>query len=494
MLHAAVEASHGTSPQPASAAALRPTSDRPCRIAVIGAGFSGALTAIHLLWNCRPGERVYLVEKSGRLGQGLAYATGNPEHLLNVRASRMSAFEDEPDHFLRWLRRLPAEEREAVGVHTSAGTFVRRSVYGDYIQSLLRDAISRQGGSRNLFIVSDEAVALRPIVGGLDLETACGRCYGVDAAILALGNFPPAQIGGLSGALSPWDPRSLNGLDPERPVLLVGTGLTMVDVCLELLARGFKGPIHALSRRGLLPQPHASTPVQYDIRLEAADRRSLLRLLVALRRAVASAQAAGVGWHAVMDSLRPHVQPLWQELSCADRHRFLRHLRPWWDIHRHRMAPTVARTIDAARSSGRLDILAGRIDHVEPATDGFCVHWKQRGGATGKPLDVQRIINCTGPEVDVTRVDDSLVQQLLADGLVRSDPWQLGFDASADGAIIQRDGQISKRLFAVGPVARGALWEVTSVAEIRSQAEQVAMAALDAARRDACEALSRGMS
>ncbi len=493
MLQAAFGASHGTSLEPASAT-LRPTSDRPCRIAVIGAGFSGALTAIHLLWNARPGERIYLVEKSGRLGQGLAYATGNPEHLLNVRASRMSAFEEEPDHFLRWLKRLPAEERDSATAHTPAGTFVRRSVYGEYIQSLLRDAITRQGGSRNLFIISDEAVALRPILSGLDLETACGRCYGVDAAILALGNFPPARTGSLSDALSPWESHALDGLDPARPVLLVGTGLTMVDTCLELLARGFQGPIHALSRRGLLPLPHAAIPAPWDIRFEAPDSRSLLHLLRSVRRAVAAADAAGIGWHAVLDALRPQVQSLWQSLSAADRHRFLRHLRPWWDVHRHRLAPTVAATIRAARSAGRLNILAGRIERVVPADSGSRVYWNRRGGTAGQPLDVQCVINCTGPEVDVTRLNDPLLRQLLADGMVRPDPWRLGLDASAQGSIVRRDGDVSQRLFAVGPVARGALWEVTSVPDIRSQAEQVAMAALGAARRDACEARSCGMS
>lgn len=337
----------------------------------------------------------------------------------------------------------------------------------------------------------------RPIIGGLDLETACGRCHGVDAAILALGNFPPARTGNLADALSPWESHALDGLDgldPARPVLLVGTGLTMVDTCLELLARGFQGPIHALSRRGLLPLPHAATPAPWDVRLEAADRRSLLHLLRAVRRAVAAADAAGIGWHAVLDALRPQVQSLWQTLSAVDRHRFLRHLRPWWEVHRHRLAPTVAGTIRAARSAARLNILAGRIERIVPAESGARVYWSRRGGTAGQPLDVQCVINCTGPEVDVTRVNDPLLRQLLADGLVRPDPWRLGLDASAQGGIARRDGEVSQRLFAVGPVARGALWEVTSVPDIRSQAEQVAMAALGAARRDAGGARSCGMS
>ncbi|HMR29615.1 MAG TPA: FAD/NAD(P)-binding protein [Geminicoccaceae bacterium] len=472
-------------PAPTAATPYHAGSDRPCRIAVIGAGFSGALTAIHLLWHCRPGERVYLVEKSGRLGQGLAYATANPQHLLNVRASRMSAFEDEPDHFLRWLDQLPPAEREAAGVSTGAGIFVRRSVYGDYIQSLLRDAINRLGGARNLFIVTDSAVGLKPIDGGLDLETACGRCYGVDAAVLALGNFPPDNSDAPSQAGSPWDPQVLDRLDPGRPLLLLGTGLTMVDICIELLGRGFTGPIHAMSRRGQLPQPHAPAPTWSGLHLDAEDRRSVASLLRAVRRCVAEAREQGVGWRSVMDSLRPHIQLLWQEMSPADRHRFLRHLRPWWDSHRHRVAPTIARVLDGARAEGRLKVLAGRLERLEPDGAGIVAHWTQRGGVAGEPIAVQRVINCTGPGGDLTRVDDPLVQQLLRDGLARQDRWRLGLETSGAGAIVGHDGRPSARLFGVGPVTRGTFWEITSVPDIRQQAEQVALLALDAARRHA---------
>ncbi len=466
----------------------RDVSDRSCRVAVIGGGLSGALTAIHLLWHCRPGERVYLVEKSGRLGQGLAYSTANPQHLLNVRASRMSAFEDEPDHFLRWLDRLPAEEREAAGVSTGAGIFVRRNVYGQYIQHLLRDAINRLGGARNLFLVTDAAVGLRPIEGGLDLETAGGRRYGVDSAVLALGNFPPSSGHEPYEVGNPWDQEMLDRLDPGRPVLLLGTGLTMVDVCLDLIARGFRAPIYALSRRGQLPQAHAPAPSWDGLHLDAEDRRSVSHLLRAIRRSVTEARSQGVGWRSVMDALRPHVQLLWQEMTPADRHRFLRHLRPWWDSHRHRLAPTIARMLDGARAERRLEVLAGRIDRLEPAGGDVAVHWQQRGGAPGEPITVQRVINCTGPGGDLAKVEDPLVRQMLRDGLVQPDRWRLGLETSGAGAVVQRDGSVSPRLFGVGPVTRGTFWEITSVTDIRQQAEQVARVALDAARRNAATA------
>jgi uncharacterized NAD(P)/FAD-binding protein YdhS len=302
------------------------------RVAVIGGGVSGALTAIHLLWRCRPEDRVYLVERGDRLGPGVAYSTTDPLHLLNVRADNMSAFADEPDHFARWLRNLPEPERAEAGRKTLAGLFVRREVYGRYVQELLRDAIGRQGGAQNLYIVNDSATALRPRPGGgLLLETALGRAYEVDAAVLAVGNFPPGGARMPRYVDDPWAPGALDGVASDgRPVLLLGTGLTSVDVALALLERGLKAPVYALSRRGLLPQAHAPSTPWAGLRLDAEDRRSVATLCRAVRREVGRAAGAGVDWRCVVDALRPHVQDAVAGAGPAAA-RFVRHLRPWWE-------------------------------------------------------------------------------------------------------------------------------------------------------------------
>jgi uncharacterized NAD(P)/FAD-binding protein YdhS len=458
---------------------------------VIGAGFSGVLVTLHLLWRCGRNDRIYLVERAPRLGQGSAYATGNPRHLLNVRIENMSAFADEPDHFVRWLAALPEAEREAAGVRSFAGTFVRRQVYGAYIQHVLQDSITRLGGGRNLHLVPDAATALRPLEDGLLLETAGGRPYRMDAAVLALGNFPPdhSQMAGYFG--DPWHPGAVRDLKPGRPVLLIGSGLTMIDVCLALLDQGFDGPIFALSRRGLLPHAHAAAPRWDGLRLTAEDRRSLASLCRAMRREARRAAARGVDWRSVVDALRPHTQLLWQELSPADKRRFLRHLRSWWEIHRHRVAPPVAAQIAAAREGGALRILSGRLEGIEPVDADLLATWRPRGAAGSQQLQVQRVINCSGPATDYERVGDPLVAQLIEAGLARPDPYRLGLHATDQGSLIGRDGQPSPRLFGAGPIVRGTLWEIVSVAEIRSQAEEVAVATLAAARKSASAVATR---
>lgn len=453
-----------------------------CRIAVIGAGFSGVMTAIHLLWRCSPGERVYLVERSGRIGPGLAYGSGHPRHLVNVRAENMSAFEDEPDHFLRWLGGLEHGAEEETGERTIAGTFVRRSVYGHYIQDLLREAITRQDGGDNLFLVADDATAVRRAGEKFELVTASGRTHTVDAVVLALGNLPTASPVLPGFVPNPWVEGALAGLRPDEAVVLLGTGLTMADSVLAMADGGFTGPIHAISRRGLLPQGHGPAPAWEGLRLTADDRRSLLSLFTAVRREVRRAAADGIGWRAVIDAARPHLQLLWSELTPADKARFLRHVRPWWEVHRHRMAPTVAATLSALRASGALKIHAGRIAAMVPENERLLVRWHPRHGGEERQVLAQRVIDCTGLATDCSRFADLLMRQLLEDGLVRPAPLRLGVDCTSYGAILDRNGHASGRLFAVGPISRGALWEIMAVPEIRTQAEQVATAVLTAAR------------
>jgi uncharacterized NAD(P)/FAD-binding protein YdhS len=271
-------------------------------------------------------------------------------------------------------------------------------------------------------------------------------------------------------------------------VLLIGSGLTMIDVCLALLDQGFDGPIFALSRRGLLPHPHGAAPRWDGLRLDAGDRRSLASLCAAMRREARRAAAEGFDWRSAVDALRPHTQLLWQELAPADKRRFLRHLRSWWEIHRHRIAPSVAAQIGAARERGSLRILSGRLEEIDPSDHGLLATWRPRGVADPQRLQVQRVINCSGPETDCERVADSLVAQLLETGLARPDPHRLGLHATAQGSLIGRDGEPSRRLFGAGPIVRGSLWEIVSVPEIRSQAEQVAIVALGAARKSASAA------
>jgi uncharacterized NAD(P)/FAD-binding protein YdhS len=446
---------------------------QPHSIAVIGAGFSGTLLTLHLLRHCPPATSIRLIEQSPGFGTGLAYATACSEHRLNVPAGRMSAFPDRPRDFLDWLERQPAGVLG--GQIPDAGSFVPRQLYGRYLQSLLTDAI-RTSPEGRLELVRGKTLAISRERTGLMLCLAEGRTLMVSSAVIATGNNTPADpLPALRGTPlyrpNPWACDVVDGIAPGGTVLLVGTGLTMIDTVLQLLDRGHDGPIHALSRRGLMPHAHARLPST----VPAFERRDIPHRFSDLVRFIRTRSRqtieAGGSWHAVVDALRPVTQEIWRTASVSDRRRFLTHLRPWWDVHRHRVAPSIADRIEAARASGQLYIHAGRITGFALAGNAAEVSWRPRGKSATQSLHVDRLINCTGPETDIARSPDPLFQSLLSTGMARPDPLGLGFDVTEDGRF---RGNASDQLFGVGPICRSALWEITAVPDIRAQCESLA--------------------
>jgi uncharacterized NAD(P)/FAD-binding protein YdhS len=450
-------------------------------IAVVGAGFSGTLLALHLLRQCSPNIRILLAERNEQFGRGAAYATGNSSHLLNVPASRMSAFQSRPDDFLDWLRRLPAEERE--GVEPSPTTFVPRSIFGRYIQDLLTSEMKSAVHCGRLDLMRGDITDIDARSGGLTLSCGDGKALPVDRVVLAIGNFPPSPPPVADPSFydtaayrpDPWASDLLDGLDVHAPVLLIGTGLTMIDTVVSLLDRGHEGPIIALSRRGLLPHNHLKGPARTGLPENEHLPTRVNALARFLRARSLEADAAGGCWQAVIDELRPLTTDIWQTMSLGDRTRFLRHMRPWWDTHRHRISGPVAARIAQARERGQLSILAGRIRGYATGEDGLVeVSYLPRFKDTLATVRAVRIINCSGPESDFGRIRDPLVRRLLDKGLVRPDPLSLGLDVTQNCALLDRDGSISRRLFAVGPVTKGTFWEMTAVPDIRQQAEFLA--------------------
>jgi uncharacterized NAD(P)/FAD-binding protein YdhS len=446
-------------------------------ITIVGAGFSGTMLSLHLLRHCAPGTHVRLIERRRQFGPGLAYSTDNPNHLLNVPAGRMSAFADQPTHFLDWLRSQPLGEFG--GIMPDSSSFVPRRLFGRYIRQTLHDGLRARSPVHLELLHGDVAsVTAEPL--GLRLHIEGGHDISTDIAVLALGNFSPEPIPVAESLFydpslycaDPWSPAAFANLDRTAPILLIGTGLTAVDAIISLLDQGHTGPIHAVSRRGLLPRCHMAPAVAADRPL---DYPSGLRALTRCLRARAEhALTNGGAWQPVIDQLRPATQDIWAAMSADDRQRFLRHLRTWWDVHRHRIAAPVAARIEAAQASGQLRIRAGRLRGYEIAGGGMTVRFRPRGGDAITTLNVARVVNCSGPATDYRSVADPLVRSLLLDGLGRPDPSRLGLDVSATCALRGRAGTESRRLFAVGPVTRGAFWEMTAVPDIRRQCEHLA--------------------
>ena len=442
-------------------------------IAVVGAGFSGVMTALHLLRQAKA-VKVVLVERRSPIGLGAAYATDDPSHRLNVRAGNMSAWPDRPDDFVDWLR--------ARDLDVGPGGFATRGDYGRYLQGLLSTLAESASAAGRLLITPDEITRIEPAGHGWILTCAMGRTLAADAVVLALGNPPPCPPAAVSPALaaSPVyvaDPWRWNIGEPpgEGPILLLGSGLTMVDAALSLDRLAPGRPLIALSRRGLTPREHQGSPPASP---PAPPPGSLspLQALGWLRETTTQH-----GWRTAIDALRPATQDLWRGWTLTRRAAFLRHARAFWDVHRHRLSPEVAERVARMRTDGRLRVLAGKLERVDLLEGGRVgVIWRPRGETPTWRLEVDLVVNCTGPSSDVERSTDPLVADLAARDLVRADPMRLGLDIDADHRVRDARGQVHSALFAVGPITRGALWEINAVPDIRVQAAQVAAAVLGA--------------
>jgi uncharacterized NAD(P)/FAD-binding protein YdhS len=432
---------------------------------VIGGGASGVLFAYQLLRQGSASFRVTLIERRSEIGRGLAYHTGNPDHLLNVRAGNMSALPEDPDHFVRWLA-----ARNLCGADPYC--FVPRRVFGDYIESLIQPLTAGERGSRGLTVINDECVAISEGRNGVMIRLAGGTRLSGDIAILATGH--DSRHAPLACYADPWAPHSDVGIIGDSPLLIIGTGLTMVDFVLSRLREAHRGRIIAMSRRGLLSKAHRRIePLRID-EAEVPFGASTSRLLGWLRDRVDAHCAEGGDWRSVIDGMRPFTQRLWRELPPRSRQRFLEHARAWWEIHRHRMAPEVEDRITNAIADGRLSLVAGKIVEIVPRADGARVIYRRRGRNQTDSLDVAAIVDCSGIVRDPSATTNPALRSLFAQGLARIDPLHVGVDVGSDGAIIDRDGAPSRRLFAVGPLTRSAYWEIIAIPDIRDQCAELA--------------------
>lgn len=469
-----------------------PASEPVYDVAIVGAGFSGSLTAVHLLDEAervvKP-WRVALIEKEpNAFGRGVAYSTPCARHLLNVPVGKMGAFPDRPEHFLDWLRVHPAETA-ALGLgEIGADAFVPRVLYGRYVADLLHEA-EVAAGTRFRRIVG-EVVEISDPTAGTDgrcrIELADGAALRAERVVLALGTFPPGDPRLRDTRFhrsprylySPWSAETHERLAGPGDVLILGSGLTGLDLLLTLQDRKREGVLHVLSRHGLFPQPHRSGLAVWPAFLHADHLpRTAREALRVVRREIARAAAAGVDWRSVVDSLRPFTQRYWRGLVKTERRRFLRHLRSLWEPHRHRAAPEALAAKDRLERAGRLVSHCGRITRIAEVDGGSALEVTYQPRCTkrsAQTLRVSYVVNCTGPECNYHQLNDPLIANLFARGLARPDALMLGLDVGEDGEVYDADGSPQNWIFTLGSPQKGRLLETTAVPELRVQARDLA--------------------
>ena len=418
--------------------------------------------------------RIVMIERSDRTARGVAYSTRFPQHLLNVLPGTMSGLADDPDHLLRWL------DDHGEG---QAGplAFVRRSTYGDYLSALLRASVEASAWAFEHRQAEAAGISLE--AGRVRVALGDGGHVDADRVVLAIGNLPPRSVPLQSGdwpadascyVRDPWSPGALDDL-PAGDALLVGTGLTMIDVALRISADRPDSKLIAISRTGLMPHVHRPTGPTPRSEFHPPPPGTPLRALAAaVRAATAAAEQAGGDWRDVIHALRPHTQPLWMGLTPADQRRFVARFARFWDTHRHGMAPAIGARVEALRANGQLTILAGRLHTVDEDDAGLTFSAVRRGTGEVMTRRVAYAVNCTGPGVSVVGAGSPLLDDLCAQGLARPHPLGLGLDTGAGGALRQASGRLSPELFTLGWMRRGELWESVAIPEIRAQAAALA--------------------
>lgn len=450
-------------------------------VIIVGGGFCGTLAAVHFMRAKVPfALRIILVDP-GEVGRGVAYSTRDKNHLLNVPVGGMSAFADDPNNFLRFAQ---ARYPEAQG-----SDFLAREFYGDYLQWLLREALVNKAVQCDFSLVRDSVTDINTNEVLPTITLASGKVLSADKVLLCTGNgspVNPAFVGEnvLAGASryvrDPWAPQALDNIDREQPVMLIGCGLTAVDVALSLRTRNFEQPIHAISRRGLTPLAHRGlhkdampTPLPADLLL--GDNLRISRLLRALRKLAVDVLHDGGNWRTIIPALRPHLPTLWQhQLSETEKRRFLRHAQIYWDVHRHRLAPVVAASLQDQLLTRQLVINAGRIVSLGVVDSAINVRWHPRGQNEERLLQVGTVINCTGPCNNVRQSNNPLLQGLLNRGVIKQDALRLGIEVTDSYQIVDSDEQVAQQLYYAGPLLKAKYWEAVAVPELRSHVERAA--------------------
>jgi uncharacterized NAD(P)/FAD-binding protein YdhS len=449
-------------------------------IAIVGAGFSGTLVAANLLksqhWSA---TRIVLIERAERAARGKAYADREHPYLLNVPAGRMSADSSKPLDFLSFAQhRIP---------DATAEDFLPRSLYGQYLEATLLDAeVSAPPHVTFQRLRGDVRSIGKPGEDSdFNIQLADGRSLVADDVVLAMGNPPPAELPGTDALVGsgdcyipdPW--AAALTVRPGETVLLVGAGLTMADVATAAaVASNEKIVIHSISRHGLVPSSqtafsHAACKGDSTAMLRAASF-SALTLLRRVRELVDETERSGGDWREAVTFIRNIAPALWQRLPAREKRRMLRHVRPYWDVHRHRLPSETLAKLHLLRRRRKLNIHAGRLEKFERVDGKVRITWRARGDQESQTLLVDRVINCTGPDYNVLRSHDPLMRSLLHQGLAVSDPLNLGIRTGPHGALIDSEGRPATNLFYVGPLLRAEHWEATAAQELRVHAERLA--------------------
>lgn len=445
-------------------------------VAIIGGGFSGVVTAVQLLRGVKTrGLRMTLIDPATHPGRGLAYRFDDDNLLLNVPAGNMSALADDPGHFVSYC--------QTIDPSISPRSFVSRRLYGDYLQLTLEQAQHSQPGVLSNRVDTALAITRETPTAPWQIQLASGASMVADHVVLALGHqtprFPLAL--GLNAephVIQPWDFNAMQRIPVDAPVVILGTGHTAVDALFNLTRTNRQRKVWLVSRHGLVPKEHRlnpQAPAAHGLPAYLHSASPTVRGYTrAVRQEVIRQQAAGIDWRDVLNVLRPHTPQLWQALPQVQRRMFLRHLQPYWDVHRHRLAPVAAHRLQSLLQNKAIQVVAARLTDIQHDDAGLHIQLRRRGAAEYETIKAAVLVNCTGPNTDVNAMAQPLLKQMLQAGLLQGDACRLGIMVTSNHQALNANNMPVAGLWYVGPMLKAQNWEATAVPELRLHAQQLA--------------------
>lgn len=450
-------------------------------VAVIGGGYSGAALAYHLVRQIAPGSaRIVVFEPRAMLGGGLAYDTDEAVYRINVPAARMTLVPGDDEHFQRWLFDGDALDGDDEAATLDGHVFARRKDFGRYVAAQLEPLVSAGRIEHRRACV----VGVRPVSGERwHIDTDDGKGLDADVVVIATTHPSPQAPSALARALSGHPryvadttvARALLAIRPRDRVLIVGSGLTAADVIASLGAARHAGLITVVSRRGLRSRGHNFSAQDPFGDFTGVPSRTAVDLLRRVRRAVADAAGAEISWHAVFDALRGQGHEIWKALPVAERRRLVRFLRPYWDVHRFRIAPQIEAVIEQQIEAGRLTFLAASIAGASRTEDDeILVRLRHRHGRGETEERFDAVVITTGPGHNAILSSQPFLAGLAGEGLLQPDRVGLGLEVDQESRAVGRDGQLSSSLYIAGPLARGTFGELMGLPQVTEHAVFVA--------------------
>lgn len=446
-------------------------------LCILGGGFTGCALAAQLCQTAKRPLSIALINASHPTFQGIAYSTLEPYHLLNVPAGKMSLYADKPNDFIDWLNDSVHKDMSL----SLPEQFAPRMLYGQYIQERFLSA--KKNSAANCEVIEDEVLALSQMRSAITikLKNARQKSIKTQKVVLALGNAKPynllaqyqIQEDTPNYIANPWDFNQLSRLSTTDDILIIGSGLTTVDCLLTLQHMKHRGKIDIVSKHGFMPKAHENfeaPPLTHDLNTFKTAKSSWAYVKAQIKQ--------HQNWRVVIDSLRPYTQSIWQAWPNNEKRTFLRHIRAYWDVHRHRIAPQIAAQIKTLFDSGQVNCFAGHLSNASVAKESFSVEYLSRKNGQKQSLYPKVIVNATGPNY-VSYMDHPLIQSLISQRIVAWDTFKLGLRVNQNSQLLDANNEVQPNMFAMGPLTKSQFWEIIAVPDIRVQVQNVAKSLLE---------------